>query len=83
MNPPPEPPSPKSRQNDHHHATLTTKGPPELPGGLFLSPPHVITDHDAAIVTRRGRQHPAAQCALERAAHQAGVGRGHMVTPDW
>lgn len=56
MNPQPEQPSPRSRQNDHDHATLSTNNPAGTPAAPFLSPTHVVTDHDATIVSRRDRQ---------------------------
>ena len=38
--PAPAPPSPKSRQTDHHRASMNTKAPPAPPRrGLFTSPP--------------------------------------------
>jgi len=36
---------------------MTTKAPPEISGGAFVSPQHVISDSDALIINRRGRQH--------------------------
>ena len=49
---------PAARQRDHHRDTMTTKAPPAAADGALLSPRYVLTDHDAHIVTRRGRQHP-------------------------
>ena len=38
---------------------MTTKAPPEISGGAFVSPQHVISDSDALIINRRGRQQRA------------------------
>jgi hypothetical protein len=36
---------------------MTTKAPPDPSGGAFASAQHVLTDRDAAMINRRGRQH--------------------------
>ena len=51
----PAPPSPRSRQTDHHHATTHTTAPPAQAGGAVYCP-HVVTGNDRYIVILSDRE---------------------------
>jgi hypothetical protein len=65
MNPPPAPPSPKSRQNEQQNDSLNTTAPAGNPGGAYLTD-STLTTNDAITLTSKVAQQSvnAADCTV-------------------